>query len=108
MIYRQIAKILLELSRHDFDKIGAPSLVEHGDGTTSWSVASAPMTLKMNEIERGGYVQVGGKNSSTPSSDQLPLITPQIISQNLFKPSQNTLTPSSSKIPPIYTSRGIL
>ncbi|KAF4624225.1 hypothetical protein G7Y89_g13947 [Cudoniella acicularis] len=57
-IYRQIAKILLELSMHDFDKIGAPSLVEHEDGTTPWLVTSAPMTLKMNEIERAGYVKV--------------------------------------------------
>lgn len=64
-IYRQIAKILLELSMHNFDKIGAPALVENDDGTTAWLVTSAPMTLKMNEIERGGYVQVGGKNSYT-------------------------------------------
>ncbi len=60
-IYRQIAKILLELSTHNFDKIGAPSLVEQEDGTTSWLVTSAPLTLKMNEIERSGYVQVGGE-----------------------------------------------
>jgi hypothetical protein len=60
-IYRQIAKILLELSMHNFDKIGALSVVEHEDGTTSWQVTSAPMTLKMNEIERGGYVQVDGR-----------------------------------------------
>ena len=62
-IYRQISKILLELSMHNFDKIGAPSLVEHEDGTTSWLVTSAPMTQKMNEIERGGYVRVDGKTS---------------------------------------------
>ena len=49
---------------HNFVKIGAPSLVEHEDGITSWLVASAPMTLKMNEIERGGYVRVGGKIKS--------------------------------------------
>jgi hypothetical protein len=60
-IYRQVARILLELSMHNFDKIGALSLVEHGDSTTSWQVTSAPMTLKMNEIERGGYVQVDGR-----------------------------------------------
>lgn len=62
-IYRQISKILLELSMHNFDKIGAPSLVEHGDGTNSWQVTSAPMTQKMNEIERGGYVRMDGKTS---------------------------------------------
>ncbi|KAH9211485.1 kinase-like domain-containing protein [Leptodontidium sp. 2 PMI_412] len=57
-IYCQIAKILLELSMHNFDKIGAPSLVGLEGGTTSWPITSAPMTLKMNEIERGGYVRV--------------------------------------------------
>lgn len=62
-IYRQIARILLELSIHSFDKIGAPSLVENEDGIPSWVITSAPMTLKMNEIERCGYVPVGGKNS---------------------------------------------
>lgn len=63
VIYRQVAKILLELSIHNFDRIGAPSLVHCKDGTHSWSVTSAPMTLKMNEIERSGYVRVGGKSS---------------------------------------------
>jgi hypothetical protein len=62
-IYRQVAKILLELSIHNFDRIGAPSLVHRKDATHSWSVTSAPMTLKMNEIERSGYVRVGGKGS---------------------------------------------
>ncbi|TAQ85057.1 hypothetical protein B7494_g6612 [Chlorociboria aeruginascens] len=62
-IYRQIAKILLEPSMHNFDKIGALSLAEHKDSTTSWQITSAPMTQKMNEIERGGYVRVDGKTS---------------------------------------------
>ncbi|EPE35702.1 Protein kinase-like (PK-like) [Glarea lozoyensis ATCC 20868] len=57
-IYRQIAKILLELSMHNFDKIGAPSLVENEDGSNFWQVTAAPMTQKMNEIQRSGYVQV--------------------------------------------------
>ncbi|KAG4439632.1 hypothetical protein IFR05_004881 [Cadophora sp. M221] len=39
-IYLQIAKILLELSMHNFDKIGAPSLVKHEDGTTSWPITN--------------------------------------------------------------------
>ncbi|KAI9733758.1 MAG: hypothetical protein M1818_007172 [Claussenomyces sp. TS43310] len=62
-IYRQIAKTLLEPSMHNFDKIGAPSLVEHEDGTTSWLITSLSITQKMNEIERGGYVRVDGKTS---------------------------------------------
>lgn len=60
-IYRKIAKILLELSMHSFDQIGALSIVEAADGTHSWPIQSAPMTLKMNEIERSGNVKVGGK-----------------------------------------------
>ena len=52
---------------NNFEKIRALSLVEHKDGITSWLVASAPMTLKMNEIERGGYVRVGGKIKSALS-----------------------------------------
>ena len=57
-IYRQMARILLELSMHTFDNIGA---LDYKDETTSWTVMSAPLTLKMNEIERDGYVQVDGK-----------------------------------------------
>lgn len=60
-IYRQIAKILLELLLHNFDKIGSLSLVENKDGTTSWPIMSAPMTQKMNEKERGGNVRIDGK-----------------------------------------------
>lgn len=73
-IYCQIAKILLELSMHNFDKIGAPSLVGLEGGTTSWPITSAPMTLKMNEIERGGYVRVDGKNYVRCSLGALLLI----------------------------------
>lgn len=62
-IYRQMAKILLELSMHDFDKIGSLSIAELGGGLTHWQVTSAPLTLKMNEVERAGLVQVGGINS---------------------------------------------
>ena len=69
IIYRQMARILLELSMHDFDKIGALSLVKDENGTTSWQVTSAPLTLKLNEIERGGYVQLRGKISSCWISD---------------------------------------
>jgi aminoglycoside phosphotransferase (APT) family kinase protein len=52
VVYRQIADILIELSRHDFDKIGSLTLDDE-DGV-SLSVASRPLTLKMNEMERCG------------------------------------------------------
>jgi hypothetical protein len=65
-IYRQVANIMLELSRHNFDKIGALSLVYNDDGTPSWPVTSRPMTLKMNEIERGGYVTVDSTTFYNP------------------------------------------
>ncbi|KAF1989608.1 hypothetical protein K402DRAFT_460956 [Aulographum hederae CBS 113979] len=53
-IYRQVSKVLLELSKHSFDQIGAPIMVEHSNGTRSWPIKSAPLTLKMNEIEQAG------------------------------------------------------
>lgn len=59
-IFRQMAGILLELSIHDFDKIGALSENEQ-DGQQVWSVSARPMSLKMNEIESGGYVIMDGK-----------------------------------------------
>lgn len=58
-IYSQMANVLLELSLHDFDKIGALTTTE--DGTESWSICSRPMTLKMNDIESGGYVVADSK-----------------------------------------------
>lgn len=59
-IYRQIANILLELSMLSFDRIGALSMVKSVDCTYTWPVEYAPMTLKMNEIERCRNVKVGG------------------------------------------------
>lgn len=58
-IYSQMANVLLELSLHDFDKIGALTAIE--DETESWSICSRPMTLKMNDIESGGYVVADSK-----------------------------------------------
>ncbi|KAI9766694.1 MAG: hypothetical protein M1840_006338 [Geoglossum simile] len=55
IVYRQIADIMLELWKHDFDLIGALSL----DTDNSWSIKSRPLTLKMNEIARCGDVTVG-------------------------------------------------
>lgn len=62
-IYRQMAGILLELSMHDFDKIGSLSEVKHDNGRVTWHISSRPMTLKMNEIESKGNVTIDGKIS---------------------------------------------
>lgn len=59
-IYRQMAGIMLELSMHDFDQIGALSTIENDGKSTSWTVSSRPMSLKMNETERAGYVTMNG------------------------------------------------
>ncbi|RDW63221.1 phosphotransferase family protein [Aspergillus mulundensis] len=63
-IYRQIANFLLELSAHDFPRIGSLS----GDADFSNAINSRPLTLKMNEIESHGGVRVGGPLSETFSS----------------------------------------
>ncbi|KAL4964163.1 phosphotransferase family protein [Aspergillus stella-maris] len=65
-IYRQIASFLLELSAHDFPRIGSLSVSEDTD--TSSVVDSRPLTLKINEIESHGGVRVGGPVSQTFSS----------------------------------------
>ncbi|TIA29420.1 hypothetical protein D6C79_09944 [Aureobasidium pullulans] len=57
-IYRQMANILLELSEHDFDKIGALSMTEGDDALPSWSIDYRPMTMKMNDVKAGGNVIV--------------------------------------------------
>jgi aminoglycoside phosphotransferase (APT) family kinase protein len=59
IIYKQIAHILLELSDHDFEKIGSLALVQRE--ATSWSVDSRPLTLKMNEMERCGNLSLDGQ-----------------------------------------------
>jgi hypothetical protein len=59
LIYRLVAKILLELSVYSFDHTSALLMIELEDGIHSWAVQSAPMTLKMDEIERSGNVKVG-------------------------------------------------
>lgn len=60
-IYTQMADILLELASHDFGKIGSLRIPEGNGETTSWPVCTRPLTRKMNEIQRGGYVVVDGK-----------------------------------------------
>ncbi|RHZ58439.1 hypothetical protein CDV55_105911 [Aspergillus turcosus] len=63
-LYRQIANILLELSAHDFPRIGSLSRnPDFGSG-----IYSRPLTLKMNEIKSHGGVRVGGHISKTFSS----------------------------------------
>ncbi|KAL2819759.1 kinase-like domain-containing protein [Aspergillus granulosus] len=63
-IYRQIANILLELSAHNFPRIG--SLSRNTDFSSG--INSRPLTLKMNEIKSHGGVCVGGHVSKTFSS----------------------------------------
>lgn len=78
-IYVQMADILLELASHNFSKIGSLTISEGNDGTTSWSVWTRPLTLKMNEIQRGGYVVVDGKfcpqNLALIKTDSIPECT---------------------------------
>jgi hypothetical protein len=59
IIYRQIACFLLELSKHDFSRIGS---LAHVDGC--FAPQSRPLTIKMNEVESHGGVQVGGRQVS--------------------------------------------
>lgn len=86
-IYRQMAGILLELSMHDFDKIGALSEVKQDDGRFTWCVSARPMTVKMNEIESKGYVAMHGKTvdpDTKPCSffSQTILLPPLVPSRN--------------------------
>lgn len=60
-IYSQMADILLELAKHDFDEIGAPSADQNHSEVSPWSVKSRPMTLKVNDIEAGGNVVTDSK-----------------------------------------------
>ncbi|KAL4807438.1 hypothetical protein BDV18DRAFT_167968 [Aspergillus unguis] len=52
IVYRQMANILLELSAHDFSRIGSLS----GNADSNSGVDSRPLTLKMNEIQSHGGV----------------------------------------------------
>ncbi|KAL4920049.1 kinase-like domain-containing protein [Aspergillus aurantiobrunneus] len=63
IVYRQIANILLELSAHNFPRIG--SLSNANDPT---DIESRPLTLKMNEIESHGGVYVGDQAPGAFSS----------------------------------------
>lgn len=60
-IYSQMASILLELAKHDFNKIGALSADQNHSAMSPWPVSSRPMTLKVNDIEAGGNVVADSK-----------------------------------------------
>ncbi|KAG9533322.1 hypothetical protein KCU93_g321, partial [Aureobasidium melanogenum] len=61
-IYSQMASILLELAKHDFNKIGALFTDQNYLKMSSWSIKSRPMTLRVNDIEAGGNVVVDNHN----------------------------------------------
>ncbi|KAH8598593.1 hypothetical protein B0O99DRAFT_700175, partial [Bisporella sp. PMI_857] len=58
IIYRQIASILLELSEHDFPRIGSLSRIDRNT-----CIDSRLLTLKMNEPERYGGVNISNHGS---------------------------------------------
>lgn len=66
-IYRQIAGFLLQLSNCKFDTIGSLSMDSH-KGEPSWSIRGRPLTLAINEVFRGGGVNLYGKFSNIASS----------------------------------------
>ena len=67
-IYRQIAGFLLQLSNCKFDTIGSLSMDSY-KGEPTWSVQGRPLTLAINEVLRGGGVNLYGKSSNiTPLS----------------------------------------
>lgn len=55
-IYRQLAKMHLQLSACPFDKIGSLSMTAGRE----WGVGSGPLTFKSNEMERMGAVKSEG------------------------------------------------
>lgn len=61
-IYSQMASILLELAKHDFNRIGALSAVQNHSNMSPWPVKSRPMTLRVNDIEAGGNVVADSKD----------------------------------------------
>ena len=50
IVYRQLAKVYLELSEHSFDKIGSLEMTEGPE--TTWTVNAPPDTNLKNELER--------------------------------------------------------
>ena len=64
-IYRQIAGFLLQLSNCKFDAIGSLSMDSYR-GEPTWSVRERPLTLAINEVLRGGGVNLYSKSSNKP------------------------------------------
>ncbi|KAH0354675.1 hypothetical protein KCU81_g1262, partial [Aureobasidium melanogenum] len=80
-IYSQMADILLELASHDFGKIGA-LIIPDGDGeATSWPICTRPLTRKMNEIQRAGYVVVD--DCTAPPFDNVTDYMKHLLQQNM-------------------------
>ncbi|KAH0836082.1 hypothetical protein FOPE_04347 [Fonsecaea pedrosoi] len=52
-VYRQMADVMLQYSKHTFMKIGSISSSDEGD---SWVVSHRPLTLNMNELVQLGNV----------------------------------------------------
>ncbi|KFY95513.1 hypothetical protein V500_02740 [Pseudogymnoascus sp. VKM F-4518 (FW-2643)] len=75
VVYRQIADIILELSEHNFDKIGSLSL--NDDDT--WSIGSGPLTLNSNELARCGDVHVESRVYSSAADYLLDIAEQNII-----------------------------
>ncbi|KAG9604882.1 hypothetical protein KCU77_g945, partial [Aureobasidium melanogenum] len=80
-IYSQMASILLELAKHDFDKIGALSADQDYSKISPWSVDSRPMTLRVNDIEAGGNVVVD--NHNLPAFETTTEYMRNLVQQNI-------------------------
>jgi hypothetical protein len=74
VVYRQIADVILQLSEHNFDRIGSLSL----DSDDTWSIGSGPLTLNMNELARCGDMYIEPQVYST-TADYLLEIAEQNI-----------------------------
>ncbi|KAI9754024.1 MAG: SF3a splicing factor complex subunit [Chaenotheca gracillima] len=100
LVYRQIANILLELSEHSFDKIGALSV----DDNNEWSIGSRPLSLPMNEIARCGDVYVDSKTCSTTADYFLDLAEQSL--QHYREQRNSADSPADARLK--YTSRHLL
>ncbi|KAG9562664.1 hypothetical protein KCU77_g3444, partial [Aureobasidium melanogenum] len=81
-IYSQMASILLELAKHDFDKIGALSADQDYSKMSPWSVDPRPMTLRVNDIEAGGNVVAN--NHNMPAFETTTEYMQNLVQQNMI------------------------
>ncbi|KAH0163644.1 hypothetical protein KCU67_g5472, partial [Aureobasidium melanogenum] len=80
-IYSQMADVLLELASHDFGRIGSLGIPD-GDGeSASWPICTRPLTRKMNEIQRGGYVVVD--DCTAPPFENVVDYMKHLLQQNM-------------------------